>query len=246
MEDDGLETDVAVQQHHQPEDANVDRDQEGTTSPPTDQDGEEPNSGPALPPDFGSARRQIEQNAGLSFRVTRPRAGQQRRGTAPSLGADASSGPTMRSRSLAGLDLEEDEDRDLPVQEQLQASEHDRDPALAAAANDDDDDEEEILVIEGVTAPTTQAASFDVFLNLPDADQNTPVACAEYAGSYYHLPHPGPPGREVVRNVRLGVGATIKRLGISDLEHLVVTLVQRGAGPDDAPITISGVRIEYE
>eukprot|EP00246_Nothoceros_aenigmaticus_P004074 TRINITY_DN15408_c0_g1_i1.p1 TRINITY_DN15408_c0_g1~~TRINITY_DN15408_c0_g1_i1.p1 ORF type:complete len:133 (-),score=9.69 TRINITY_DN15408_c0_g1_i1:463-840(-) len=115
-----------------------------------------------------------------------------------------------------------------------------------AAPDGEGEEEEEILVIEGVTVPCTQNSSFDVFLNLPSADEKTPLTAAEYAGTYYHMPHVAPAGKETVTNMRLGIGDTLKQLGITDLDHLVVTLVHAGAGPDDTPIVVKGARIEYE
>lgn len=115
---------------------------------------------------------------------------------------------------------------------------------------DDDEEEEEVLVIQGVKVPCDQVSQFDVFLNLPDADEATPLSAAEYVGTFFNIPHVGggmsAMNPERVSSLRLGIGQTLKDLGINDITNLVVTLVPRGPNAQSNPVIVSGFTIEYE
>lgn len=116
-----------------------------------------------------------------------------------------------------------------------------------AADDDDDDDVEVILVLEGVTAPISQNTSFDVYLSSSSSSASGGSPRRQYVGTYYNVPHMSPDAdRQTSGSVRLGIGSTLKRLGITDVDNLVVTLEPVGAGPQDAPVVVKGVRIEYE
>eukprot|EP00249_Psilotum_nudum_P034335 c53283_g1_i1 orf=244-2115(-) len=110
------------------------------------------------------------------------------------------------------------------------------------------DFEEEVLLIEGVEVPTDQILKFDVFVNLPEADEKTSFDISEYAGTFYNLPHFGKhAGMKKVRksNFRIGVGEVLRELGVEDDENFTVTIVPR-AKSAAVPFSIKDVKIEYE
>ncbi|XP_024540745.1 polyphenol oxidase I, chloroplastic [Selaginella moellendorffii] len=114
---------------------------------------------------------------------------------------------------------------------------------------EEDDEEEEVLVIQGVEIDCDRATKFDVYINLPGADENTSCNVAEYAGTFVNVPHfgdrRGGPGHMRTTDLRLGISDTLDQLGIKDARNIVVTLVPRGVGRLD-PIKFKGFKIEYE
>eukprot|EP00246_Nothoceros_aenigmaticus_P004927 TRINITY_DN16661_c0_g1_i1.p1 TRINITY_DN16661_c0_g1~~TRINITY_DN16661_c0_g1_i1.p1 ORF type:complete len:170 (+),score=16.48 TRINITY_DN16661_c0_g1_i1:66-512(+) len=114
----------------------------------------------------------------------------------------------------------------------------------------DEDNQEEVLVIQGVKVPCDRVSQFDVFLNLPDADESTPLSAAEYVGTFFNIPHIGggmsAMNTERESSLRLGIGDTLKDLGIKDTSNLVITLVPRGPNANSNPVVVSGFTIEYE
>eukprot|EP01018_Ginkgo_biloba_P007268 Gb_17579 [translate_table: standard] len=119
-------------------------------------------------------------------------------------------------------------------------------------------DLEEVLVIEGIEVKRSQASNFDVFINLPEADLNTTLACAEYAGTFVNVPHhhqghdddnqmlrkDGVQGAYTKSSFTVGITEILEDLSATDDESIVVILVPKGDMED--PIKISNIKIEYD
>ncbi|KAJ7514804.1 hypothetical protein O6H91_23G059800 [Diphasiastrum complanatum] len=109
-----------------------------------------------------------------------------------------------------------------------------------------DEELEEVLVIQGVEVPSDKISKFDVFINLPDANDKTSINIPEFAGTFVNVPHLGmAPGMNRKATLRIGIGDKLEQLGIKDVSSIVVTLVPKGQGKD-VPIVIKGIKIEYE
>ena len=110
------------------------------------------------------------------------------------------------------------------------------------------EDVEEVLVLEEVMVPRNVVTHLAVFINLPNADENTPISCAEYVGSFVHIPHlfgSGTNNDTHSATVRFGITDNLVRLGLatSQSSDLLVTIVSKVSG---GTITIKGIKIEYE
>ncbi|KAH7294253.1 hypothetical protein KP509_28G062600 [Ceratopteris richardii] len=116
----------------------------------------------------------------------------------------------------------------------------------AASQHLDDDELEEILSIK-LKFLRRKASAFRVFVNMPDANIQTPVTCNEFAGLYFHEPRRvnGPDTEIQETTVRLGIGDIIKELGLSDQSNVLITLVPFGADRM-YPIVIEKIRMELE
>ncbi|EFJ24536.1 hypothetical protein SELMODRAFT_101213 [Selaginella moellendorffii] len=103
---------------------------------------------------------------------------------------------------------------------------------------------DETLVLEGMEIDMRSAISFNAFINLPEANKNTPVSCAEYVGTYSNVPHfmleSGKWHTETV-NTSFSIKANVEILGLKSEDKLVVTLVPRG----DGSFTFNGASIQY-
>ncbi|KAJ7520633.1 hypothetical protein O6H91_19G014700 [Diphasiastrum complanatum] len=105
---------------------------------------------------------------------------------------------------------------------------------------------EEVLVIQGVEVPSDKISKFDVFINLPDANNETPLNIPEFAGSFVNVPHLGMgPGMKRKKILRIGIGDKLEQLGIKDMSSVIVTVVPKGKGKD-VPFVIKGIKIEYD
>eukprot|EP00249_Psilotum_nudum_P015873 c25564_g1_i1 orf=490-2328(+) len=110
------------------------------------------------------------------------------------------------------------------------------------------DFEEEVLLLEGVRVPTDKNVKFDVFINLPEADEKTGYAISEYAGTFYNLPHlmKHADSKNVrTSNFRIAVGGVLNELGIEEAESFTVTIVPR-VKSGSIPLSIKDVKIAYE
>lgn len=110
---------------------------------------------------------------------------------------------------------------------------------------------EEVLVFEEVEVPRNTFIHLAVFINLPEADDQTTLSSAEYVGSFYNVPHfMGEMEMSNARkvDVRFGISDNITRLGIKGVSEIAVTIVNKLAGADASvvPITLKGIKIEYE
>ncbi|XP_002990878.2 (+)-larreatricin hydroxylase, chloroplastic [Selaginella moellendorffii] len=103
---------------------------------------------------------------------------------------------------------------------------------------------DEILVLEDMEIDMRSAISFNAFINLPEANKNTRVSCAEYVGTYSNVPHfmsdIGKGHTEIV-NATFSIKANVEILGLKSADKLVVTLVPRG----DGSLTFRGASIQY-
>eukprot|EP01018_Ginkgo_biloba_P035242 Gb_05574 [translate_table: standard] len=112
---------------------------------------------------------------------------------------------------------------------------------------------EEVLEIEGIQVKRSQASNFDIFINLPEADSSTSVACAEYAGSFVNVPHHhqehhenrgGVEGASYTKSCyTVGITEILEDLGATEDESIVVILVPKGDMED--PIKVSNMKIQY-
>eukprot|EP01018_Ginkgo_biloba_P007267 Gb_17578 [translate_table: standard] len=121
-------------------------------------------------------------------------------------------------------------------------------------------DLEEVLVIDGIQVRRSQASNFDVFINLPEADSSTSVACAEYAGTFVNVPHhhqhqDHENNKNMTRkggvedpyrksSFTVGITEILEDLGATEDESIVVILVPKGDTRD--PIKVSNIKIEYD
>ncbi|MCO5611043.1 hypothetical protein L7F22_065293 [Adiantum nelumboides] len=113
----------------------------------------------------------------------------------------------------------------------------------------EEEDLEEVLVLEYVEVPRNVATHIAVFINLPGADATTPLSIAEYVGSFINVPHLVGEGMDMnTRSVhaRFGISDNLRRLGITDLSTITVTVVAKLGGTEDVPISLKGIKIEYE
>ncbi|KAI5060167.1 hypothetical protein GOP47_0024587 [Adiantum capillus-veneris] len=113
----------------------------------------------------------------------------------------------------------------------------------------EEEDLEEVLVLEYVEVPRNVATHIAVFINLPQADATTPLSCAEYVGSFINIPHLVGEGMDMSsRSVcaRFGISDNLQRLGITDLSTISVTVVAKLGGSEEIPISLKGIKIEYE
>ncbi|KAH7442081.1 hypothetical protein KP509_03G069500 [Ceratopteris richardii] len=111
------------------------------------------------------------------------------------------------------------------------------------------EDLEEVLVLEDVQVPRNVASHIAVFINLPDADANTPLSIAEYVGSFINVPHFAGEGMDMSMRsviVRFGIKDNLRRLGITDPSTITVTIVAKLGGSESVPISVKGIKIEYE
>ena len=110
------------------------------------------------------------------------------------------------------------------------------------------EDVEEVLVLEEVMVPRNVVTHLAVFINLPNADENTPISCAEYVGSFVHIPHlfgSGTDSDTHSATIRFGITDNLVRLGLANEQSsdLLVTIVSKVSS---GTITIKGIKIEYE
>ncbi|XP_024531515.1 polyphenol oxidase I, chloroplastic [Selaginella moellendorffii] len=110
-------------------------------------------------------------------------------------------------------------------------------------SDDDDDEVEEILVIQGVELDYNKATKFDVYINYPNANENTSVNVVEFAGTFVNVPDSAGKGHIMETEMRLGISDTLEQLGLEDADYIVVTLVPRGSS---GPVTFKGFKIKYE
>ncbi|BBN06804.1 polyphenol oxidase [Marchantia polymorpha subsp. ruderalis] len=106
------------------------------------------------------------------------------------------------------------------------------------------EDLEETLVVKGVQVPKNSFMLYKVFINLPDAGVSTPLGIYNFVGVITHVPHKASHGLGHNRKVdfRLSIGASLKALGIKDLEQVSVTFVPGGQEDD---VEFDGVDVEF-
>lgn len=113
------------------------------------------------------------------------------------------------------------------------------------------DFKEEVLVLQGVSYPSDKPTHLNVFINLPDANPNTPLSCAEYAGSFTTVPMPGMTMTSAMASeveVRISISSVLEGLGLTDASRFSVTVVPAAGGEADVygDVSIKGVAIEYD
>ncbi|EFJ28161.1 hypothetical protein SELMODRAFT_94153 [Selaginella moellendorffii] len=116
-------------------------------------------------------------------------------------------------------------------------------PPTAAADVIEEFGEAEILVIQGVELDYNKATKFDVYINYPNANENTSVNVVEFAGTFVNVPDSAGKGHIMETEMRLGISDTLEQLGLEDADYIVVTLVPRGSS---GPVTFKGFKIKYE
>lgn len=112
--------------------------------------------------------------------------------------------------------------------------------------SEEDDEPVEVLSVK-LTLLRRKASAFHVFLNLPDANEQTPITSFEYAGSYFHEPRRVKnPEFELQQTLfRIGIGDVIKDLGLMEQSSLPVTFVPCGIDKD-LPVVLESLCIELE
>lgn len=92
-----------------------------------------------------------------------------------------------------------------------------------------------------------KASAFNVFINLPDASEQTLPTCLEFAGSFFHEPRRvKSPEFEYQETIfRIGIGDVIKDLGLMDQPDIRVTFVPRGVDKE-LPIVLENISIDVE
>ncbi|XP_024541491.1 polyphenol oxidase I, chloroplastic [Selaginella moellendorffii] len=106
---------------------------------------------------------------------------------------------------------------------------------------------DELLVLEEMVVGMQNNTNFNVFINLPEANETTTLSCAEYVGSFYNIPHFMPGMTESstrTTNARFSIKPNVEILGLKDADKLVVTLVPRGKDKEKV-FTFKGASIEY-
>nr|UUJ74937.1 polyphenol oxidase [Cephalotaxus hainanensis] len=132
-------------------------------------------------------------------------------------------------------------------------------PKKKRSAKEIEEETEEVLVIQGIEVKRGSTAKFDVFINLPEADPDTVISCAEYAGTFANVPHhqhhhEQRSSKTKLSNVKspyrkssfkVGITEILEDLNASEDEDIVVTLIPKGDFKND-PIKISSIKIEYD
>ncbi|EFJ32200.1 hypothetical protein SELMODRAFT_230787 [Selaginella moellendorffii] len=106
---------------------------------------------------------------------------------------------------------------------------------------------DELLVLEEMVIGMQNNTNFNVFINLPEANESTTLSCAEYVGSFYNIPHFMPGMTESstrTTNASFSIKPNVEILGLKDADKLVVTLVPRGKDKEKV-FTFKGARIQY-
>ncbi|MCO5610149.1 hypothetical protein L7F22_064384 [Adiantum nelumboides] len=119
-------------------------------------------------------------------------------------------------------------------------------PSVSPQLRLKDDELEEILSLK-LKLLRSKASAFRVFINLPDADEQTPITCPEFSGSYFHEPRrvKSPEFEFQVTTFRIGIGEIIKDLGLWDQSSILVTFVPCGVDKE-LPIVLENMGIELE
>jgi polyphenol oxidase len=87
-------------------------------------------------------------------------------------------------------------------------------------------DSEEVLVFSNVAIDWTKPATINAYLFYPEAD-GTSLDCMEFFGTFAHVPSANHRKQQgYTRAWRLGLSAKLEQLGLTDVSHVVVTLVQ--------------------
>ncbi|XP_024522943.1 uncharacterized protein LOC112343542 [Selaginella moellendorffii] len=101
---------------------------------------------------------------------------------------------------------------------------------------------EEILELSMVV-PRSELTAFDVFINLPQASESSPITLPEFVGSFASGEIDRPGYRRV--KVRFGIGDKIKLLHLEKERSVLVAIVRHGA-TKGVEITIKDIDIELE
>ncbi|KAL8503881.1 hypothetical protein ACS0TY_022563 [Phlomoides rotata] len=108
-------------------------------------------------------------------------------------------------------------------------------------SDEEKEKEEELLVIEGIEADTSNAVSFEVYVNDVDDNPEELIDRAEYLGGYAQVPHKN--SKTTVKSmIRLGLTEKLEDLEIEDDDTILVSIVPRAGGEG---IAIGGVNIVY-
>eukprot|EP00250_Pteridium_aquilinum_P006879 c16705_g1_i1 orf=195-920(+) len=109
-----------------------------------------------------------------------------------------------------------------------------------------EDEPEEILSVK-LKLLRSKASAFRVFINMPDATEQTAITCPEFSGLYFHEPRRvKSPAFEYQETLfRIGVGDIIKDLGLVSQPSILVTFVPCGADKD-LPVVLERVQMELE
>lgn len=120
-------------------------------------------------------------------------------------------------------------------------------PIMSSMSLSEEDDEPVEVLSVKLTLLRRKASAFHVFVNLPDANEQTPITSFEYAGSYFHEPRRVKnPEFELQQTLfRIGIGDVIKDLGLMEQSSIPVTFVPCGIDKD-LPVVLESLYIELE
>lgn len=102
---------------------------------------------------------------------------------------------------------------------------------------------QEILVIENIAIDWTQTAKINAFLFHPSASGSS-IDCMEFFSTFAHIPEAHHRKKKgYTRSWKLGLTEKLVQLGLSQVSHAVITLVQVGS---DQQIKFGSARILLE
>lgn len=102
---------------------------------------------------------------------------------------------------------------------------------------------QEILVIENIAIDWTQTAKINAFLFHPSASGSS-IDCMEFFSTFAHIPEAHDRKKKgYTRSWKLGLTEKLVQLGLSQVSHAVITLVQVGS---DQQIKFGSARILLE
>lgn len=107
-----------------------------------------------------------------------------------------------------------------------------------------EDELEEILSVK-LRLLRGKASAFRVFINLPDANEQTSIVCPEFGGLYVHEPRrvKSPAFEYQVTLFNIGISNIIKDLGLTEQPSILVTFVPCGADKG-LPLVLENMQIE--
>ncbi|KAH7314626.1 hypothetical protein KP509_21G011700 [Ceratopteris richardii] len=100
----------------------------------------------------------------------------------------------------------------------------------------------EVLNIQGVQVVRDEFVALAAFVNIPWAGASTATDSVEYLGTFNIVPSTDK-SKHLKVNVKYEIGDNLKRIGISEEEEVVISLVVTG---NSNAVTIQGLKIDYE
>lgn len=107
---------------------------------------------------------------------------------------------------------------------------------------------EEVLMVDDIYIPSKEPIWFEIFINLPEANVNTPLTATEWCGRYTNEPQLDHAGRVDGRRLvyATSIGEKLKKLGIVHQPSLVVSLVPKGDFSFQREVHVRTIRVELQ